>query len=152
MDEQIKTSYKIPSEWIERIFKRFAEIWGERYIAMFRSEWEIDLERTRWQSGLYGATSEEIRKTLDMCRTGYIKDPPNAVEFFHYCKGHKQPPPKPKTVMTTATKELGQQYIKLIRDKLHGRIDTEGENTLSALNQSVLDKKEGEKPTHWQND
>jgi hypothetical protein len=152
MDEQEKTSYKLPMEWIDRIFKRFAEIWGDDYTKLFSSEMHVDIERTRWSSGLYGVTADEIRRVLEMCRARLIQHPPNAVEFFHYCKGHTLPLTKPAHTIPSERKEIGKQYLKLIQDKLHGRFNKDGEVALSTLNQSVLDNKDSAKPTHWQSD
>lgn len=153
MDEQKRNSFKLPVEWIDRIFKRFDEIWGARFLELFTSERDFDFERTRWTAGLYGATAEEIRKVLDMCRTGLIKDPPNVIEFYHYCKGHKQPLPATRThhTISAPNRELGQKYLKLIQDKLHGRI-SDGDDPLSALNQQILDKQTDTLTHHWQND
>jgi hypothetical protein len=150
MDEQPKQSFKIPMEWIDRIFKRFDEIWGVRFLNQFNSDIDFDLERTRWQSGLYGLSPEEIKKGVDMARLGQIPQPPNVMEFFHYCRGNKPAvPPKPKPA-TTPNRELGEKYIKLLRDKLHGRLNSEGVATLSALDQQVLGNQKHKEPTHWQ--
>ena len=153
MDEQKKTYEKIPVEWIDRIFKRLAEAYGDRFVTLFNSETAIDLERLRWQSGLIGCTADEIKRTLDLCRIGKIKDPPHVIEFFHYCKGHKQATyQKPVVYGKEPNKELAKQYIDLLRNKLHGRLGSEGEASLSALDQQVLGNsaKEKEKPAHWQ--
>src|SRR3990167_7536211 len=112
---------KIPAEWIERIFKRFDEIWPSQFLGSFTSERDFALELVRWQSGLIGCSPAEIKAVLEMCRNGYVKDPPNVIEFFHYCKGNKKPSftkPKPPENITP---EIGKAYLQIIRDKLHGR-------------------------------
>lgn len=151
MDEQKKDRFKLPIEWIDRIFKRLVEIYGDEFATRFNNPTYLDLERLRWQSGLFGATPEEIKRVIELCRLGQIKSPPNVVEFYHYCKGYKQPiPPKPEPYATPINRELGQKYIQLIRDKLHGRLDSQGQATLSALNQQVLDKQKPKVKDHWQ--
>jgi hypothetical protein len=151
MDEQQKDKYKIPAEWIDRIFKRFDEIWGSRFLNRFNSDTDFDLERLRWQSGLFGATADEIRRVLDMCRGGYIKDPPHCVEFFHYCKGKILPPTtKPKTTtLSSQNREIAQKYLDLIKAKLHGKLGSEGQAALSALDQQILDKQKPKEQAHW---
>jgi len=150
MDEEKTKDFKMPLEWIERIFKRLAEVYGARFASKFTNPSYVDLEKTRWQSGLYGATADEIRHVLEMCRQGLIYEPPNVIEFFHYCKGVRQPfvkpkPPEPPKAQT----ELGQKYLKLIMDKLNGRLDSEGQAALSALDKQILSERNGKNP-HWQ--
>lgn len=153
MDEQKKTYEKVPIEWIDRIFKRLAEAYGDSFVTRFNSTTAIDLERVRWQSGLIGCTADEIKHTLDLCRLGKIKDPPNVMEFFHYCKGNmKATYQKPKPFGPEPNRELAKQYLDLLRNKLHGRLGSEGEASLSALDKQVLGNrsKEKDKPQHWQ--
>ena len=121
MDGQKLNNFKLPEEWIDRIFKRLAEAYGAKFATRFNSPQVIDMEKLRWQSGLYGTTPEEIKHVLNMCKSGYIPDPPNVIEFFHYCKGHKQPIVKKEVASTSKAKpEVAEKYLKLIMDKLHG--------------------------------
>lgn len=146
-------NFKLPSEWVDRIFKRLAETYGAKFASTFSKPSYVDLEKTRWQSGLMGVTADEIKQVLSLCQQGIIIDPPNVIEFYHYCKGAKQPPIIKKSEYTRneAQQQHGEQYLKLIMDKLHGRLDSEGEAALSSLNQQILSKHDG-KNTHWQND
>jgi hypothetical protein len=150
MDEQKLHNFKLPVEWIDRIFIRLAEAYGSKFASQFMKPSYVDLEKLRWQSGLYGTTPEEIKSVLDMCKSGYIPNPPNVIEFFHYCKGHKQPIVKKEVASTSKAKpEVAEKYMKLIMDKLHGRLDSEGEAALSALDKQVLSKPDVKNP-HWQ--
>ena len=145
-------NFKVPIEWVDRIFKRLAEAYGDRFALKFTRPSYVEMERTRWQSGLYGATVEEIRHVLDLCKRGIIPEPPNIIEFFHYCKGVRLPS-KPKSApLTPKQTETGKQYIKLIMDKLHGRLDSEGEAALSTLDKQIMKKQEGETKKHWTDD
>jgi hypothetical protein len=153
MDVQKIIKFSLPPEWIERIFKRFDEIWSERFLNQFNSDKDFEIAKKQWQCGLYGLNAEQIRKGLDLCRSHYVQKPPHVVEFYHYCKGHKLPlPSKPTPPISTEQREIAGKYLKLIRDKLHGRIDSEGEATLSTLNQQILDKQNKSKSqsAHWQ--
>lgn len=144
-------SYKLPEEWIDRIFKRLAEIYGTKFYERFSNPSYVDIEKFRWRSGLYGVTPEEIKHALDLCRNGIIHEPPNVIEFFHYCKRVRQPsiPKKTEYTRTEAQIKNGAKYIKLIMDKLHGRLDSEGQAALSALDKQVLPKPD-DKNSHWQ--
>lgn len=143
--------FKLPEEWIDRIFKRLTEIYGDRFSSFFTSSFRIDIERSRWQSGLYGVTADEIKHVLSLCQQRIIKEPPNLIEFYHYCKGEKKPPMPTKTqfVRTESDKKASEKYLKLILDKLHGRLDSEGEAAISALNQQILSQQH-HKNAHWQ--
>lgn len=150
MDE---TNFKLPIEWIDRIFSRLNDIYGRRFLLKFNDPVICELERMRWQTALYGCNAEEIKKTLELCRAGQIKDPPHAIEFFHYCKGHKIGiPVVAKNTMTQPKKEIAEQYLKLIREKFHGRASSNWEDSLSALNQQVLHNTKKKVSAHWQND
>lgn len=141
---------KLPEEWIERIFKRLTEIFGARFASLFLNLSYLEVEKMRWRSGLVGATADEIKHVLNMCKSGYIPDPPNVIEFFHYCKGHKPPlVKKPDLSFEKAKPEVAEKYLQLIMDKLHGRLDCEGEIALSTLNKQILSK-QNDKNTHWQ--
>ena len=152
MDEQKRHDYKLPLEWIDRIFKRLAECYGAKFASRFVNPSYIDVERTRWQSGLYGTTADEIKHVLDLCRQKIIADPPNVIEFYHYCKGVRQPtqPKKSEYTRTEEQQKQGEKYLKLIMDKLHGRLDSEGQATFSALSKPVLANSDDEIKGHWQ--
>lgn len=146
-------NFKLPLEWIDRIFMRLVEAYGSKFASKFSKSYYVDLEKTRWQSGLVGVTADEIKHVLNLCQQRIIPDPPNVIEFYHYCKGAKQPPIIKKNGYTRneSQQQHGEQYLKLITDKLHGRLDSEGEAALSTLNQQVLSKQD-DKNSHWQND
>lgn len=155
MEEQKMDSFKLPLDWVNRIFSRFHEIWGDKYLEAFCSLNRFEMEQARWQAGLYGLGAQEIKKVLDMCKDGIIRDMPNVIEFYHYAKGNKAPPPslpKPQAEFP-ASPTIAKQYINLIKDKLHGRTTrTEGDIALSTLDQQVLgDAAKQEKiAPHWQ--
>lgn len=146
-------NYKLPIEWIDRIFKRLTEIYGSQVTARFSKSFYIDIEKTRWQAGLYGVTADEIKHVLNLCQSGMIKELPNVIEFYHYCKGMKKPAPKKaeQFARTDAQKKTSATYIKLILDKLNGRLDSDGQAALSAIDKQILSKQDN-KNSHWQDD
>jgi hypothetical protein len=152
MEELKKTDFRLPIEWIDRIFQRLHAVWGDHYLRLFANPQDLEFERTRWQGGLHGVTAEEIKNVLSLCQTGKIKSPPNVIEFFHYCKGYKIPPPQKPAPYATPKREVGEQYLKLLRDKLHGKLNSDGHATLSALDKQILDNTPNKKPLHWQDD
>lgn len=153
MDEQKKRDFRLPIEWVDRIFQRLHEKWGDHYLKLFLHPEDLEFERTRWQSGLFGVTADEIRHVLIMCNNDLIHSPPNVIEFYHYCKGYKIPiRQKPVSYLSPPTKEIAEKYLKLIRDKLHGKLNSEGYATLSALDQQILHKQNGKVSSHWQDD
>lgn len=144
-------NYKLPIEWVDRIFKRLAEAYGSRFACKFTNPSYVDMEKTRWRSGLFGVTADEIKHVLNLCHQGIISEPPTVIEFYHYCKGVRQPPEKKKSLYTRTETEqkTGEKYLQLIMDKLHGKLDSEGQAALSALDQQILSKQDDKNP-HWQ--
>ncbi len=144
--------YNMPSEWVDRIFKRLAEIYGERFASRFLNPSYIDMHRSQWQSGLLGVTAEEIKQVLNLCKTGFIHNSPTVIEFYHYCKGVKQPLPVKLSEIsrTEAQQKNGEKYIKLIMDKLHGRSNSDGDATLPSIGKQILAKQEHTTTGHWQ--
>lgn len=113
------TAYKLPTEWIDRIFQRLIEIYGVKFTVKFSHPDKVDIEKARWRAGLYGLNSQEIKKVLNLCLNNEIKEPPNVIEFFHYAKNYKTPPP-PKLAIKSASHETAAKYMDEIRRKLSG--------------------------------
>lgn len=138
MDEQKKKSYKLSQEWIDRIFSRLIDIYGHKFTSKFSKPEYMEIEKTRWRSGLYGLTSEDIKKVLNLCLNNKIKEPPNPIEFYHYAKSYKLPPP-PKPEFARASLEIKNKYMELIREKLNGSIRNKRLPPVPADNKQVLD-------------
>lgn len=106
----------IPPEWIDRIFHRLGEIYGAGFTDRIRSTDSFyELEKTRWRNGLYGATADEIKKVIELCRIGIIRRPPSVIDFYHYCKGHNLPPIRGLTSKDDQSL-VNKLYQQLIRD------------------------------------
>lgn len=117
--------FKISAEWIDRIFHRLLEIYGDKFSSRFINPTYLENEKLRWQSGLSGVTSEEIRKVIELCNSGRIHYPPTVIEFYHYCKNLRQPLEIKKVdyERTEEQQRSGERHIKEILEKLKGKIN-----------------------------
>lgn len=141
---------KISIEWIDRIFLRLNEAYGARFATKFSTPTILDLEKERWQAALFGASGEEIKRVLDMCKRQIIPNPPNAMEFFYACKKISQPTPKKMYHERTERQQKVQSaYLKLIMGKLNGTLDDEQKAELSAISEKVI-RQENAQQNHWQ--
>ena len=82
MDDAKKESYKLPAEWVDRIFLRLTEIYGVKFTGQWTKPDYMDMAKTLWRGGLYGLNSAEIKHALSICLNS-LNTPPNAIEFFH---------------------------------------------------------------------
>ena len=129
MDEAKAEAFKIPTTWIDRIFARLTDIYGERFTSQFSKPEYMELAKLQWRAGLYGLDGDQIKRVINMCLNNEIKDVPNVVEFFHYGKGWKAPVQKHE--IPQASKEVASRYMDEIRGKLHGRSNRNSYATLS---------------------
>lgn len=120
MDAAKRETYKLPIAWIDRIFARLTDIYGERFTGKFSKPEYMDMEKLRWSGGLYGLNGDQIKNVLNLCLNNKIKEPPNVVEFFHYAKEWKAPAPE-KPPVQSASPETQAHYMKLIREKLNAK-------------------------------
>lgn len=120
-----KISYKLSDTWIERIFARLTEIYGERFTCRYSQPQDMERVKLQWRAGLYGLSVDEIKKVLNMCLNNIIKDPPNMIDFFHYARSYKVPM-EPKPPIPSGDPEVAKHFIKEIKDKLKygNRINT----------------------------
>lgn len=125
MVDQKMNEKSVPQAWIDRIFHRMLEIYGDKFLQRFKSLSYVDLEKTRWGNGLYGLSATDIKNGIEVCvrnRHGY---PPSVVEFFHYCKGYSSPP-RMGFKAQTSSNTLTLEYAKQLTDKLYGNTDSQG--------------------------
>jgi len=120
MDAAKRETYKLPSAWIDRIFARLTDIYGERFTGQFTKPEYVDMAKLRWSGGLYGLNGEQIKNVLNLCLNNKIKEPPNVVEFFHYAKEWKAPAPE-RPPVKTGSPETQTHYMNLIREKLNAK-------------------------------
>ena len=96
MSEVKAKDYKLPPEWIDRIFTRLTDIFKEQWTEPLKDPWRLEIVKMQWGGGLYGLTGDEIRKALQDCRR--MNQPPTPMEFYSLAKRYIPPPPlKPET-------------------------------------------------------
>lgn len=109
--------YKISKEWIDKIFHCFELFYGERFT-------KSELENTRWQSGLYNLSYDEIKQALAYCKwsaQNYNAKPPTCIEFYQLAKRtNKVASPKALNAIHEIREKLGLKKVKV----LHGTNST----------------------------
>lgn len=79
---------QIPMDWIDKLFDCMAEFYGQRW--KFDDALRKTLNKTMWQSGLYGLSYDEIKKTLlyyKWIANHYPHEaPPHQMEFHKTAK------------------------------------------------------------------
>lgn len=113
-----KNYIKMPMDWVERIFSRLLEIYGERWTALYGNPKERNMYTTQWSTGLSGLTPNEIRFALNHCRSLPHSHVPSVVEFYHYAKGIRcisMPIPKKNSPVDHAIRKdfLNQAMAKI---------------------------------------
>lgn len=79
--------YELPMDWIDRIFMRLQNIYGERWIKWYGHPKYQSLFKLIWSHGLFGLTSNEIRKAI-VELSGYpYSAMPTLINFYHCAKG-----------------------------------------------------------------
>lgn len=125
--EDSKT-YKLPREWVERIFMRLKSIYGDAWIEYHeKTPTDKELALTMWCTGLYGLTPEEIRQAISMCSSSDKRYLPTVLDFYHYAK-NTQSTSSMKTSPSsnkTATPEMAKTFLQEIRHKLSGKRNSE---------------------------
>jgi hypothetical protein len=135
MDAAKRESYKLPAEWVDRIFLRLNEIYGDKFMGQFSKPEYIDLAKTVWRGGLAGLNSSEIKHALSIC-LNELSTPPNCIEFFHYAKKYRVPPP-PKVEPTKASQEVHKLYMDKIKGILNGKLKPNNRDIGSNRNHPV---------------
>ena len=80
----------LPDAWIDRLFLRFAQMYGKLWIDM----WEgipIDGVKATWAADLAGYGAEQIKRALDHCKANN-KFPPTCPEFVGLCRQFRGAP------------------------------------------------------------
>lgn len=140
MDKTRGEAFKLPAEWVERIFLRLSEIYGSKFENQFTKPEYVELEKYRWRGGLAGLNAAEIKNALNIC-LNHLNQPPNVVEFYKYAKEYTPAPLKrPEPVKCSPEKQA--HYMQAIREKLNnaGKGNGKGNDPLPAERQSILDE------------
>lgn len=81
---QSETSRVLPSGWVDRLFERFAAMYGKHWFDQW-AQTPMDDVKAVWAEDLAGMSGEQIRKALDHCKANN-KFPPTCPEFAGLCK------------------------------------------------------------------
>lgn len=79
-----ETSPLLPSAWIDRLFERFATMYGRHWLEQWAGL-DIDEVKATWREDLAFADGAQMRKALDHCKA-HAKFPPTCPEFVGLCK------------------------------------------------------------------
>jgi hypothetical protein len=105
----------LPDRWIDRLFQRFAEMYGKHWLDMWAGI-AIDGVKATWAADLAGCSADQIRHALDHCRTR-LKFPPTCPEFVSICREYRKTGqsvvylPAPKTAMPPEIAEKLRAFI-----------------------------------------
>jgi hypothetical protein len=79
-----ETSQALPSAWIDRLFERFALMYGNQWLAKWQG---LDLAAVKasWAADLAFASADQIRKALEHCKARQVH-PPSSPEFVGLCR------------------------------------------------------------------
>lgn len=111
-------------DWVERIFDRLADIYGDIWISRNENPERRNLNIIQWSTGLSGLTESEIRDALAILRNSPSYHPPTAVEFYHYAKGIARPPMYKKSFIKPGNPVVANAFLNDIKSKLHNKRST----------------------------
>jgi hypothetical protein len=80
----------LPKPWIERLFARFATMYGRHWLELWNGV-PMDAVMATWAEDLAGCTADQLRRALDHCRGGQ-KFPPTCPEFLELCRQFRATP------------------------------------------------------------
>ncbi len=118
--KQEKKEYGLPSSWVERIFARLQEIYGDKWPPQKDPNY-ISLMKTVWATSLANLSHLEIKRALDQCRINSNIVPDN-IKFHQYAKGYSanlvaQSKDEKRQISDTA-----KQTLTTIRNNLHKKL------------------------------
>lgn len=109
---------KIPDEWIELLFARMCDIYGEKWLSYIdKREYLI---KPMWSSALIGLNAKEIKTALEKCRN--LSDIPTPVEFYHYAKNIRRPHYPKVPTYNKGNPEVAVHYLNEIKERVHNKL------------------------------
>ena len=98
------TSRVLPSAWIDRLFERFALMYGNQWLAKWQG---LDLAavKSAWSEDLAFASADQIRRALDHCRANN-PHPPSSPEFVGLCRAFAPAMDTRRALPNYATEEM----------------------------------------------
>lgn len=77
------TSTPLPLPWVERLFERFAAMYGTKFLDLWR-DMDVQAVKAAWAEDLAGMTVDEIKAGIDALKTKPW--PPTLPEFIALCR------------------------------------------------------------------
>jgi hypothetical protein len=104
---------EIPMEWVDKIFDIMAGFFMDAWTKGLESPGRLDIMKSIWRTGLYGLSKEDIRLGLSISKkmAANQQQPPNVIEFYHYSKGVRFPPPAQKREERFYNRELARKSL-----------------------------------------
>ena len=96
--------YRLQDKWIDRIFQRMQEIFGEQWADPTQAPGLKEL----WAHALHGLTGEQIRYALEFYDASRPTRPPTQIEFFNCASRWQNGQPK-----TVARQTMDEIHAKL---------------------------------------
>jgi hypothetical protein len=109
---------KIPIEWIERIFERMEQIYGDKWISHIGKHDRQRILKSIWSVALTGCNGHEIKRAIDICEAFPYSGIPTHVEFYHYAKGIRKPGHMRPPIESKGSYEVAKKYLDQIKNKL----------------------------------
>lgn len=112
-------SRDIPAAWVDRLFDRFAAMYGKHWFDLWSDVPMADVKNA-WREDLAGVTGEQIRHGLEHCKT-HNKFPPTLPEFVGLCRQFRVDPahlislPAPRTEMPDHIREKLAEFKQKVR-------------------------------------
>lgn len=78
------TSRSLPSAWIDRLFERFALMYGNQWLGKWQGM-DIATVKVAWADDLGFASADQLRRALEHCK-GHNPHPPSSPEFVGLCR------------------------------------------------------------------
>lgn len=115
----------IPKEWIDRLFLRLSEIYGQRWLDYLEDEYHSARIFTLWSNALVGLTPSEMKYAIEACRDNPLASIPTPIEFYYIGK-KKLYPVKIKTIEKNAVNTaIAHGALSAMKDNLKGRVRNE---------------------------
>lgn len=70
---------------IDRLFLRFAAMYGPIWRSQFKSDEYLDFVKREWQAGLFGYAETILELAIEVCRKNK-ELPPTLPQFIDFCK------------------------------------------------------------------
>jgi hypothetical protein len=125
------TPNALPSAWIDRLFERFAAMYGKHWFDLWADVPMADV-KAAWRADLAKVDGEQIRKALEHCKA-QCKFPPTLPEFVGLCKAFalaRQRPALPDYSRAEIAPEVLAEIAKMFEEQRKAEPDDWARNIL----------------------